>query len=285
MSIDERLRAGLDANTEHLAADLERELTTVFRRAHRRRQARVGGATLLVTAVAAALVWFVGVPGLDLGARHQDPIKRPKVVGVQPRSMEGVNGPLEAGTWIIPLVAQNPHTLPRAVVEVPAGYGSPGGWVVDRGADGDPENHGDVAFWTAAEVVDDPCEGVTASDPGPTARNLADALVAQPGTRTTTPRRVTIDGHSGLYLEVTLPGEDRLNTCLRSAYTLWNANSGDSYRGDIGDTVNRFWILDVDGTRVVITADTTPNETPADIAEIVAIATSAHFLDPLEPSP
>jgi len=285
MSIDERLRAGLVANTDHLDGDLERELATVFRRVHRRRQARVVGATLLATAVAAALVWFVGVPGLDLGARHQDPIKRPKVIGLQPRSMEGVNGPLEAGVWIVPLVGQDPHSLPRAVVEVPAGYGSPGGWVVDRGADGDPENHGDVAFWTAAAVVDDPCEGVTATDPGPTVRNLADALVAQPGTRTTTPRTVTVDGRHGLYLEVTLPGQDRLNSCHNSGYTLWHTNSVDSYTGSIGGTVNRFWILDVDGTRVVMVADTTPGEDAADIAEIVAIATSAHFIDPLEPLP
>jgi hypothetical protein len=285
MSIDERLRAGLAGNTDHLAADLDRELVTVLRRVHRRRQARVVGASVLATAVAAALVWFVGVPGLELGARHQEPIDRPKVVGLQPRSMEGVNGPLEAGAWVVPFWGRDPDSIPRAVVEVPEGYGSPGGWVVDRGADGDPDHYGSVSFWTVQDVVRDPCEGVTAHDPGAGVADLANALRKQPGFTTTSPTPVTVDGYAGLYLEVGFP-TDRTQVvgCHGSRYVLWRTDAGDSYGGDVPGTVSRLWILDVQGTRVVMTADTTPGEDAAATAEVLGIAESVHFLEPLKPA-
>jgi hypothetical protein len=170
------------------------------------------------------------------------------------------------------------------VVEVPAGYGSPGGWVVDRGADGDPEEYGDVSFWTVAGVVRDPCEGVAIDDPGPSVRDLAGALRAQPGHRTTKPRAVDVDGHSGLYLEVTLPDQEQLNGCHDSEQILWRTDAGDGYGGGIGGTVSRLWILDVDGTRVVMVAGTTPNETAGEVAEVLAIAASARFIDPTWPA-
>jgi hypothetical protein len=209
------------------------------------------------------------------------PSTTPTATAGQPQSLEGVNGPIEAGSWIVPFWGRGYKSLPRAVVEVPAGYGSPGGWVVDRGADGDPEEYGDVSFWTVAGVVRDPCEGVATDDPGPSVRDLAVALRAQPGHRTTKPRAVDVDGHSGLYLEVTLPDQEQLNGCHESEQMLWRTDAGAGYGSGIGDTVSRLWILDVDGTRVVMVAGTTPNETADEVAEVVAIAASAHFIDPL----
>jgi hypothetical protein len=284
MSIDERLRAGLSANTEHLVPDLELDLARILRRAHRRRQLRVAGAAVLAAAVVVAIAWLGGVSGLDRASEHQGPIKHPKIGTAQPKSMEGINGPIEKGTWIVPFWGREYESLPRAVVDVPAGYGSPGGWVVDRGADGDPDSYGDVAFWTVAAVLRDPCEGVATDDPGPSVRDLADALRAQPGHRATRPRAVEVDGYSGLYLEVTLPGQERLSGCHKSQQTLWRTDAGDEYGGGIGGSVSRLWILDVDGTRVVMVAGTTPNETPDEVAEVLAIAASTRFIDPAEPA-
>src|SRR6188508_3086099 len=139
MSIDERLRAGLAGNTEHLVSGLEGGISTVLRRVHRRRQARVAGGTLVVAAVVAAFGWLGGMPGLLRGA--PDPAKPPKITIEEPRSMAGINGPLMAGRWVMPMLGSDPDALPRAVVEVPPGYGTPGGTVVDRGGDGDPANH------------------------------------------------------------------------------------------------------------------------------------------------
>ena len=284
MSIDERLRAGLAANTEHLAPDLEREAAAVMRRAYRRRRAVVVVGSVLAASVVATVAWF-GIPGLERATGLHDPVKSPKVKVLTPRSMAGVDGPLSAGPWIVPFWGMDPHSLPRAVVEVPEGYGSPGGWVVDRGADGDPQHYGTVGFWTVQDVVRDPCEGVTAFDPGPAVRDLAKALRSQPGVTATPPRPVSVDGHQGLYLEVSFPPEEsQFVGCHSSEYHLWRTDAGDFYGTDIAGTVSRLWILDVQGTRVVMVADTTPGEDAAATAEVLDIAASAHFLAPLEPA-
>ena len=201
--------------------------------------------------------------------------------------MAGINGPLMAGRWVMPMLGSDPDALPRAVVEVPPGYGTPGGTVVDRGGDGDPANHGDVMFWTVQDVVGDPCEGETTADAdlGPTVGDLANAIVAQPGQQTSRPKPVTIDGYSGLYLEVTIPRKpSRLASCHASEYALWRNDDGDYFRTVIPGTVNRFWILDLNGLRVVMCAITTPSENAAAITEVVGIAESTHFLPPLKPT-
>jgi hypothetical protein len=285
MSIDERLRAGLAANTEHLVPDLELELSRVLRKAYRRRQALVIGASLLAAAVLAAVAWFGGVPGLERGSGPPAPIKTPKVTVLTPKSMAGVDGPLEAGPWVVPMWGEKSDSLPRAVVEVPPGYGSPGGWVVDRGADGDPDSYGSVGFWSVQAVVRDPCEGVTAFDPGPGVRDLATALHGQQGVETTALKPVTVDGYAGLYLEVSFPTEQsRMIGCQSSEYHLWQTDLGDYYGSDIAGTVSRLWILDVNGTRVVMVADTTPHEDAAATAEVLGIAASTHFIGPLKPA-
>ena len=199
-----------------------------------------------------------------------------------PQSMEGVDGALEAGSWAVPLYAKDYLTLPRAVVEVPEGYGSPGGWTVDRGADGDPGNYGAVDFWSVGTVVDDPCNPSINTDPGPTVRDLADALHQQSGRRATEPEPVTLDGHHGLYLEITAP--QRFDACDNSTYTLWHSDDDFPNATNIPSTVFRIWILDVDGTRILVNETTTPNETKADKAEVLAIAESTHFIDPVDPA-
>ena len=160
--------------------------------------------------------------------------------------------------------------------------GWPAGVVgVDRGADGDPEEYGDVSFWTVASVLRDPCEGQATVAPGPSVRDLAGALRAQPGHRTTRPRPVEVDGYSGLYLEVTLPAQQQINGCHDSEQMLWRTDDGNGYGGNIAGTISRLWILDVRGTRVVMVAGTTPNESADEVAEVLAIAASTHFIDPV----
>jgi len=201
-----------------------------------------------------------------------------------PRQMEGINGALEPGAWVVPFWGKDPGSLPRAVVQVPEGYGSPGGWVVDRGADGHPDEYGSVSFWTVQDVVRDFCEGVTTFDPGPGVRDLARALGSRPGVPAVRPKRVTVDGRSALYLEIKFPvDETQLAGCHSSEYTLWGTDAGNFYGGDVAGTVSRLWILDVDGTRVVMVADTTPGEDAATTAEVLGIARSAHFVEALQP--
>jgi len=287
MSIDERLRTGLAANTDDLAGgEIDRELATVFGRAHRRRQRRIAGVALLAAAVVAAVAWLGNVSGLRGSSGPVEPIRTPNLTGLAPKSMKGIDGPLEAGAWVVPMWGVETDSLPRAVVEVPEGFGSPGGWVVDRGADGDPQNYGTVSFWSVTDVVRNPCDGGPTYDPGPGVRDLADAVQGQKGVTTTAPTPVTVDGHSGLYLEVTFPDDEAAMVgCHSSQYDLWHTTGGGVYGTDIAGTVSRLWILGVDGTRVVMVADTTPGEDAAATAQVLGIARSVHFIAPLRPTP
>ena len=62
MSIEQRLRNGLPANTEHLQPYLERELDMVLQRAHLRRRVRTAGfGFAAAAAVAAGVFWLPGV--------------------------------------------------------------------------------------------------------------------------------------------------------------------------------------------------------------------------------
>lgn len=194
-----------------------------------------------------------------------------------PRSMEGIDGALEAGSWRVPVYARDYRTLPWAVVEVPEGYGSPGGWTVDRGADGDPQDYGSVDFWSVGTVADDPCHASTETDPGSTVRDLAEAIHRQRGHQATAPVPVTLDGHTGLYLEVTGPDRKQLDTCAERRFTLWRGDDNVLNGTDVPGMVFQIWILDVNGHRIVVNEATSPHETQAEKAEVRAIAESTHF--------
>lgn len=286
MSIDERLRTGLLANTAHLQVEpdaLERELSVVRRRA-RRRSRRRSAAVVLAAAVLAAVAWLAADRSLLRSEQAPGPVQRPDSAGGA-RSMAGVDGRLEPGRWIVPFWGAHTDRLPRAVVEVPAGYGSPGGWVVDRGADGDPQHHGDVAFWTVDTVVSEPCRGA-ATTVGPSVRDLVSALRSARGVRTTAPQPVTVDGRHGFYLEVITPRDPvAYRHCPRGRLTLGYTDDGAAVATDIPGTVFRLWVLDVDGTRTVLLVTSTPSETERDVAELLGIGRSTVFLPPLHPSP
>jgi hypothetical protein len=132
------------------------------------------------------------------------------------------------------------------------------------------------------DVAKDPCHGTRFVRPGAGVRGLVDALVAQPGQRVSRPRPVTVDGHHGLYLELTQDGTD-LRGCHKSTSTLWHSTDDFPYGYGIPGSVVRCWVLDVDGLRVLITAMTTPHETPTEAAEVVGIATSTRFIGPTGP--
>ena len=69
---------------------------------------------------------------------------------------------------------------------------------------------------------------------------------------------------------------------IESSSTLWRATGGFGYSFGANGSVIRCWVLDVDGQRIVVTAMTTPHETPTEVTEVVGIARSAHFIEPLE---
>jgi len=190
-------------------------------------------------------------------------------------------GALEPGTYSLAVWGETQaNPLPRAIVEVPEGYFSNGGYVIDAGhAAQDPEEFGVVQVWRVDQVLADPCRRRTAADAGPTVDDLARALGRQSGP-STRPDPVVLDGHPGLAMEVTVPTTTDLTECPDGYYPLWMAKPDQYQSHSDPGVVHHLWILDVDGTRLVVVASTYPDQNPGQDEELIAMAESIHFVAP-----
>ena len=181
------------------------------------------------------------------------------------------------GRWA--LRAADPKA-PLAVFDVPAGYQGREIiiWTHD---DLDLAKHqGQIVYQAPTRVLNDPCD-IDGPSPrlGPTVEDLAEALIAQKRTTTTQPTPVTLGGYRGLYLEVSLSEGADFKTCVASGGALlWEA-------GDVGrvfefPATDRYWILDIEGRRVVVTAMTPIDARGQSVKSVVDVAEAITFVMP-----
>ena len=207
--------------------------------------------------------------------------------------------PLEPGTYSIDPDA-DPSTPLRVVYEVPVeGWSS---WIgaakfSDDGQVGTtPISAMLVSITSVPNLVRHGCRDHSPADPpvGPSADDLATALAdLAPFRVTSPPKDVTIYGYSGKHLELTVPdmpfevrgdkilfiectGYDWHRRYLMSWITpQLVARGGYAYYGYSGPGhTEDLWILDVEGTRLVIAADRSPGLPREDITEMRAILDS-----------
>lgn len=192
--------------------------------------------------------------------------------------------PFDPGTYSIdPDV--DPSTPLRVVYEIPAEGWSR--WIgAAKFAD---DGHVGVSITTVTNLVSHGCRDHSWADPpvGPSVDNLAAALADLAPFRVSPPKDVTVYGYSGKYLELTVPnlpvedqGDDRrFTTCMGGDLKSWVAaidtEPGDAYYGYTGPGyTEEFWILDVEGTRLMIVAGRSPDSPRKDLAEQRAILDS-----------
>ncbi len=194
--------------------------------------------------------------------------------------------PLEPGTYSID-PDLDPTTPLRVVYEVPVE-----GWSMWIGATKPADDgHVMVSITAVTNLVRQGCRDHSWADPpvGPSVNDLAAALAdLAPFRVTSPPTDVTIYGYRGEHLELTVPdlpvkgeGDDRRFTgCAEGTLKSWVAavdtEPGDAfygYNGEPGRT-EEFWILDVDGTRLMIEANWSPASPGKDVAEMRAILDS-----------
>jgi hypothetical protein len=189
---------------------------------------------------------------------------------------EDTTGLLPAGR--VGLAANGRPDAPWAVVEVPEGFSTIGGWVI---FDEDPEGGGGVGYWTISEVVRDPCSELgddNAIDAGRTAVDLVRSLRRQKLTRMTAPVPVTVDGYEGHSLEMHVPKGIDFAEC--PAYNLWESDPAGARHMSGPGEVDKLWILDVEGEVVVLTA-TVPGDAAARksaVERMTPIVESAQFV-------
>ena len=94
-----------------------------------------------------------------------------------------------------------------------------------------------------------PCHDHSPNPVGPTVADLATALSEQPFVTVTKPAEVTVGGMKGLFVKATVPKDADMSACQDEAVDLIS----ETHSAGAG-TVERMWILDVDGARHVIHA-------------------------------
>jgi len=177
------------------------------------------------------------------------------------------------GTYL----AGDPFTIP-VTMTVPSGWvGKVGGLYaayLDKASD-DGNGGAAIAFSLSQSIYADPCNdrGFLDPQPGPTVDDLASALAGLPGLAVTTPTEVTVDGYRGKHLTLTAPDTFDGCTLSRDGYRVWQLPVGAIFSFTPGQRM-ALRIVDVNGQRLVVSADTFPATTAQELAEVQEILDS-----------
>jgi hypothetical protein len=188
--------------------------------------------------------------------------------------------PLAPGEYRIGRVNGGRQDLPGILITLPEGWHDIDGWGVHRGSLDAPTVA--IQFWDVGQVYGHPCQWQgTLSDPGPSVADLADALVGIPLRNASQPVDVVLDARSGRYLEWSVPADMDFTACDTDGpehyFESWTGgNDGDRYQQGPGQ-VDRLWILDIDGVRLVIDAFDMPSATDAERQELLEVVASIRF--------
>jgi hypothetical protein len=197
-----------------------------------------------------------------------------------PITLDVSNDELSAGTYRLTLDRAGPRELPPILITVPEGWSNFHGW----GLFGPEDEAGEVTslgFWDVARIYGHPCDSRgTLFDPGPTADDLAQALAEIPLRNATAPTDVTVDGYDGKYVEWSVPDDADFSTCDTGDYVSWKSMGWNSERYQQGPgQIDRLWILDVNGVRLVIDAFHWPSTSSEQLEELQAVVDSIRFED------
>ena len=226
------------------------------------------GAVALVAVIGFAMLGGRGALGPGASA---PPTERPSP---QPTTITFISTAqdLSAGTYRI-----DDGDFPPYLLTVPDGWHY-GDGLVNRPRPGQEVPPVSIQFWAGVEhVYAHPCQWLaTQFAAGPTVDDLAEALADQPLRNATEPVDVTLDGYAGKYLELSVPSDIDFSECDvdegQGRFFSWDGR----YHQGPGQ-VDRLWILDVDGSRLVIDAFQMPYSTAEERAEQQAVVDSIDF--------
>lgn len=180
---------------------------------------------------------------------------------------------LTPGCWAIQ--ARGLPGSPLAELDLPAGFSGNDAWVWAN--DVAEDEWGAITLLPIGDVYPDPC--ARAGNPpkvGPSVDAFARALTAQKVTNTTTPVPVSLDGHDGVYLKMSVPAGFDSSACRDKELRLWKTES-EEYPGADTSFVSRYWVLDVDGQRVVLVLHTNTSATDETVDHFTGIAEATTF--------
>ena len=168
-------------------------------------------------------------------------------------------------------------------VQAPAGWSASGEFVTRN-----PPSVMGLSVWDAIQVPTDPCRwSSTMTTPGPTLDDLVKALVAQRTRNASAPVQATLAGYTGVYLEWSVPPDmvdgEKCDPWPDNGYRDFVSflGVGDSERYEqLANQIDRLWVLDVNGQRLVVDATYSADATDAQKTELDQVAESLRFDNP-----
>jgi hypothetical protein len=235
--------------------------------------------TALRFAVAAAALIAVGVAGLQLlpasgGVGSGDPPPTPSPTVTPSPIPLPPSGLLQPGTYSI-----NDRTITQATrftFTVPAGWTTAESFV--KKAEGQP---GEVALstWVVTHVHPDSCRHTTDAlvDVGTSPEKLVSTLLALKNRDVSGPTDVTIGGFPATRLELAVPADLDVSTCIFGSIKNWpdpgGNDSGGLCCGGPGH-VDVVYVVDINGKALAVVARRLPGSSAQDLAELQAIVDS-----------
>jgi hypothetical protein len=258
-------------------------------------------------AAAAVLALIVGAQliGSPNGGPGADPTPLPTAQPTAEATPDPTpSPPAEGGVPEGPFVVTNTDAPVQTTVNIASAgwFPLPGVDAVSKDDDGlDPPEAVGVALiawaWpagTAFNVYGDPCQWSTTAPetPATTPDEIAAAFAAQASTDATSPLDITVGGFSGTAVTVHVPmsfdvpnatREEEFADCDEAAFVFYGTDAGDEAiaRNAQGPgQIDELWILDVDGSIVILDLAYGP-AAPADLVEeLRTLAESATFEAP-----
>lgn len=139
-----------------------------------------------------------------------------------------------------------------------------------------------IDFWIVENAHADPCNlaaGTRNPPLGPSVDDFVQHLGAIERVRASEPMDVTLGGYDGRYLE--LVTDASAADCTDGGVRLFYINPGQQYvRPGWPGFTDRFWVLDVDGTRLVIDLFSSPDTPETVIADLRAAVESIRIEGP-----
>jgi hypothetical protein len=233
---------------------------------------RIALASAAVVAVALIGIIFlrgqVGGPSVGGPSPASPPTPRPT-----PPVLSGEA--LEAGTYQLTVLG-----VVDATITVPDGWHNIQGFGV--GKESNPDSYAAVVLWPSdtevAHVYADPChwqDGYVDPPVGPSVDDLATALANQPQRGESAPVDVSIDGYPGKMIELSVPDDINFADCDGGQFYSWEGRFHQA-----PGQIDRIYILDVGGQRLVIDANFIPGTLEADLAEHQAVVDSIQLEGP-----
>ena len=252
---------------------------------------------IALAAAAVVVIAFLGyqlLSGLDVGGLGPTETPQP-VSSLAPSagpSIPGLPGTVMSPEMLTPgTYSVRPEIIdaPRVEVTVPAGWTGFGFGISKNDSMSPPAGVG-ITFWGGPMYVyEDPCrwESSRPNAPvGPSVDEMVVALSAQAMRNATAPTELTVDGFAGKAIELTVPADiafDPENGFVdcdgRLEFRSWILEKGlSSYSLQAAPGQHdQVWIIDVNGTRVIIDASFYEATSATDMADLQAVLESIRF--------